>query len=73
MYCREELQSQKSLYRIVNDDLRTRDPYKIYPYINIVALINEIIRVGYLANYEGKVYRATKLEKFFYYLQDKSK
>ena len=63
MYCREELQSQKSLYRIVNDDLRTRDPYKIYPYINIVALINEIIRVGYLANYEGKVYRATKLDE----------
>jgi len=63
MYCREELPSQKSLYRIMNDDLRTRDPYKIYPYVNIVALINEIIQEGFFANYEGKVYRATKLDE----------
>ena len=63
MYCREEKPSQKSLYRIVNDDLRTRDPFKIYPYVNILALINEIIQLGFLANYEGKVYRATKLDE----------
>ena len=63
MYCREEVPSQKSLYRIMNDDLRTRDPYKIYPYVNILALINEIIQEGFFANYEGKVYRATKLDE----------
>lgn len=63
MYCREESPSQKSLYRIMNDDLRTRDPFKIYPFVNILALINEIIQFGFLANYEGKVYRATKLDE----------
>ena len=44
----------------MDDDLRTRDPYKIYPYINIVALINEI-QEEFFANYEGKVYRAKKI------------
>ena len=29
MYCREEKESQKSFYRIINDDLRSRDPSKI--------------------------------------------
>ena len=34
MYCREEEESEKSFYRIINDDLRARDLLK---YINILA------------------------------------
>ena len=63
MYCREEIQSQKSFYRIINDDLRSRDPYKIYRYINILALINDLIYGDCLASFEGYVYRATKLDE----------
>lgn len=63
MYCREEKESQKSFYRIANDDLRTRDPYKIYQYINILGLINNMIENEFLASFEGKVFRATKLDE----------
>jgi len=63
MYCREEIDSKKSFYRIINDDLRSRDPHKIYRYINILALINDIIEDHLLASYEGNVYRATKLDE----------
>ena len=55
MYCREENPSEKSFYRIINDDLRTRDSRKIYPYINILALINKFIEDELLASFEGKV------------------
>ena len=63
MYCREEKESEKSLYRIMNDDLRSRDPYKIFRYINLLALINVLIEERLLKNFEGKVYRATKLDE----------
>ena len=63
MYCREEKPSKKSLYRIINDDLRSRDPYKIYRYVNLLALINILIEIKILKNFEGKVYRATILDE----------
>ena len=63
MYCREEKPSEKSFYRIVNDDLRTRDPNKIYRYINILALINKFIEDKNLQSFNGYVYRATKLDE----------
>ena len=63
MYCREETLSEKSLYRIINDDLRSRAPNKIYRYLNILALINLDIREEKLGIFEGKVYRATKLDE----------
>ena len=63
MYCREEKPSEKSFYRIINDDLRTRDPYKIYRYVNILALINQKILEEELISFKGKVYRATKLDE----------
>ena len=63
MYCREEKEKEKSLYRIINDDLRTRDPYKIYRYINLLAIINDLIELEALKHFEGKVYRATKLDE----------
>ena len=58
LYCREESPSEKSFYRIVNDDLRSRDPYKINRYINILAFITEFINCHILASFEGYVYRA---------------
>jgi hypothetical protein len=63
MYCREEKESQKSFYRIINDDLRSRDPYKIYRYISILSLINNLIELKFLKSFNGKVYRATKLDE----------
>ena len=63
MYCREEKESQKSFYRIINDDLRSRDPYKIYRYISILSLINSLIEKKFLKSFNGKVYRATKLDE----------
>ena len=64
MYCREEKKErEKSLYRIINDDLRTRDPSKIYRYINILALIYQLIEEKSLTSFKGKVYRATKLDE----------
>ena len=63
MYCREEEEPEKSFYRIINDDLRSREPSKIYRYINILALINEYIDENYFRNYKGVVYRATKLDE----------
>ena len=53
----------KSFYRIINDDLRSREPYKIYRYINLLALINNLIEANKLKHFEGKVYRATKLDE----------
>ena len=63
MYCREEKESQKSFYRIINDDLRSRDPNKIYKYITILALINQLIEEKSLISFKGEVYRATKLDE----------
>ena len=63
MYCREELESKKSFYYILNFDLRTRNPTKIYRYLDIIALINKLIENEELASFKGKVYRATKLEE----------
>ena len=63
LYCREEEENEKSLYKIINDDLRSRDPYKIYRYVNLLALINMIIEGKFLKSFEGKVYRATKLDE----------
>ena len=63
MYCREEKKREQSFYRIINDDLRSRDPSKIYQYINLLALINQLIEEESLQNYKGKVYRATKLDE----------
>ena len=63
MYCREEKERGKSLYRIINEDLKSRDSSKIYPYITILALINQLIEKKWLASYKGDVYRATKLDE----------
>ena len=63
MYCREEKESQKSFYRIINDDLRTRNPTKIFRYIDLLSLIYKLIENEELASYKGKVYRATKLDE----------
>ena len=45
--------------------MRSRDPHKIYPYINILALINEYLEDEdeFLKHFKEKVYRATKLDE----------
>ena len=63
LYCREEVESEKSFYRMINDDLRKREPSKIYRNINLLALINQLIESEQLSSYKGKVYRATKLDE----------
>ena len=63
MYCREEKKSNESLYRIINEDLMAREPKKIFRYINILALINKNMERKLFKNYEGKVYRDTKLDE----------
>ena len=63
MYCREEVESKKSLYYMLNHDLKTRNPAKIYRYIERIATINKSIENEELASYKGKVYRATKLNE----------
>jgi len=63
MYCREEIQSEKSFYRIINDDLRTRESSKIYRYTNLLALAYRLIENEELPSFKGKVYRATILDE----------
>ena len=63
MYCREEIEREKSFYRIINDDLRTKDPNKIDRIIVLLGLINKLIENNELASFKGKVYRATKLDE----------
>jgi len=55
---------------LVNYDLRTRNPAKIFRYLDLIAFINKLIENKELASYKGKVYRATKLdEKFIFKLE----
>ena len=63
MYCREESVGKKSLYYMLNYDLRTRNPAKIYRYLELIAFINKLIENEELGHYEGNVYRATKLDE----------
>ena len=63
IYCREEAESQKSFYRIVNNDLRSGESSKIYPYIIILGFINRLIEFELLKNFKGVVYTATKLDE----------
>ena len=48
---------------MLNHDLKTRNPAKIYRYIEKIASINKSIENKELASYIGKVYRATKLNE----------
>ena len=68
LYCREEKESEKSFYKMINDDLRTRNPFKIYRNICLLTFVYELMENEELASYkekkeEKKVYRATKLDE----------
>ena len=63
MYCREEIESEKSFYRMINDDLRTKDPKKIDRFIILLGLFYKSIENKELSSFKGKVYRATKLDE----------
>ena len=63
MYCREEFEEEKSFYRIINNDLKTKDPLKIGKIIILLGLIYKCLKNNELASYKGKVFRATNLEE----------
>ena len=63
LYCREEKEKKKSFYRMINDDLRTKDPNKIDRFIILLGFIYRSIENKEVASYNGKVYRATKLDE----------
>ena len=48
---------------MINDDLRTKDPSKIDRFIVLLGLIYKLIDNKELASFQGKVYRATKLDE----------
>ena len=48
---------------MLNDDLRTRNPTLIFRYIDLLSIIYKLIENEELANFKGKVYRATKLDE----------
>ena len=49
----------KSFYSLMNNDLRSGNPYKIRRYIIILKAIYELLKQKYLKSYSGEVYRAT--------------
>ncbi len=63
LYCREEKEHEKSFYRMINDDLRTKEPSKVDRLIYLLSIINRFIEKKELASFNGKVYRATKLDE----------
>ena len=63
IYCRQEKEQSECFYYMINNDLRTRDPKKIYRYLDLIATINKLIDNKEIAYYKGKVYRATKFDE----------
>ena len=51
--------NRKSLYSIMNNDLRSGNAERICRYLPIIKIIRDMIRVNYLKSYNGDVYRAT--------------
>ena len=48
---------------MLNYDLRTRNPAKIFGYLELIAFINKLLESEELATFQGTVYRATKLDE----------
>ena len=63
LYCREEKEHEKSFYRMINDDLRSKSSSKIDRLIVLLSLINKLIENKEIASFKGKVYRSTKLDE----------
>ena len=63
IYCREEFDQKECFYRMINEDLRTKDPKKIDRLIVLLGLLYNLIGNKELASYKGTVYRATKLDE----------
>ena len=63
IYCREEFDQKECFYRMINEDLRTKDPKKIERLIFLLGLLYKLIGNRELASYKGTVYRATKLDE----------
>ena len=51
LYCREEKEHEKSFYRMVNDDLRSKSLNKIDRFIVLLSLINQLIENKEMAGF----------------------
>ena len=58
-YTLEEGDPNKNFYCIMNDDLRSTDPKKIYRYLDIIKLMGGLISTKRLKSYNGDLYRAS--------------
>ena len=58
-YTLEEGDPNKNFYCIMNDDLRSTDPKKIYRYFDLIKLMGGLISTKRLKCYNGKLYRAS--------------
>ena len=61
-YTLEEKDFNKNLYCIMNDDLRSKDQYKISRYIDIIKLIGGLVKEKRLKCFTGNLYRASFLK-----------
>ena len=62
-YSLEEKDPNKNFYCIVNDDLRSSKPEKIYRYLELIKVIGALIKTNKLKSYNGNVYRASFLKE----------
>ena len=58
-YTLEEGDPNKNFYCIMNDDLRSTDPKKIYRYFDLIKLMSGLISTKRLKSYNRKLYRAS--------------
>ena len=61
-YTLDEGDPNKSLYSILNDDLRSSEPEKIDRYIELIKVIGGLIKTKKIKSFEGNLYRASFLK-----------
>jgi len=62
-YTLEEQDPNKSLYCIVNDDLRSCQPQRVNRYTELIKVIGALVKLKRLKSYTGYVYRASFLKE----------
>ena len=61
-YTLDEGDPNKSLYCILNDDLRSSEPEKIDRYIELIRVIGGLVKTKKIKSFTGNVYRASFLK-----------
>ena len=61
IYTLQENEKNNSFYKILNDELRSGEPEKIIPHLDIIAYIEREIKNKELLSYKGNAYRGTIL------------